>query len=168
EDRHAVISAPAFASCSDREATSFKQKSAQEATAERCMARSHRLKDDMKDSTPGSRFDKPQSKRVTDWRPLVGLDVQIWRGNKIVDQGLVEAVTDDGNVLWLKQQGAINRRLVMKEAGTGLRVRLITLAQSVGACPGLAPFPAIRRRPKLNRTSYPTHAEPPHRSEVAP
>ena len=84
------------------------------------------MQDHMKDSTPGSRFDKPQSKRVTDWRPLVGLDVQIWRGNKIVDQGLVEAVTADGNVLWLKQQGAINRRLVMKEAGTGLRVRLIT------------------------------------------
>ena len=83
------------------------------------------MQDHMKDSTPGSRFDKPQSKRVTDWRPLVGLDVQIWRGNKIVDQGRVEAVTADGKVLWLKQLGAIERRLVMKEPGTGLRVRLI-------------------------------------------
>lgn len=83
------------------------------------------MQDEMKDSTPDSRFDKPQSKRVTDWRRLVGLDVQIWRGHKIVDQGRVEAVTDDGNVLWLKQNGAIERRLVMKEARTGLRVRLI-------------------------------------------
>ena len=83
------------------------------------------MQDDMKDSTPDSRFDKPQSKRVTDWRPLVGQDVQIWRGNKIVDQGRVEAVTADGKVLWLKQLGAIERRLIMKEPGTGLRVRLI-------------------------------------------
>ena len=83
------------------------------------------MQDDMNDSTPDSRFDKPQSKMVTDWRPLVGQDVQIWRGNKIVDQGRVETVTADGKVLWLKQQGAIERRLVMKEPGTGLRVRLI-------------------------------------------
>lgn len=89
------------------------------------MARSQRLKDDRKGSTPDSRFDKPQSKSVRDWRPLIGQDVQIWRGNKIVDHGRVDAVTADGKVLWLKQRGAIERRLVMKEPGTGLRVRLI-------------------------------------------
>lgn len=83
------------------------------------------MQDGVQDSTTGSRFDKPQGKTVTDWRPLVGQVVQIWQGNKMVDQGMVDAVTYDGGVLWLKQKGPIERRMVVKEHRTGLRVRII-------------------------------------------
>ncbi|GEB19927.1 hypothetical protein [Paenarthrobacter aurescens] len=78
-----------------------------------------------KDSLFGSRFGFARGKRVTNWRLLVGHTVQIWQDNHILDQGTVEAVTADGTVLWLAQTGVIQRRLVMKERGTGLWVRLM-------------------------------------------
>lgn len=78
-----------------------------------------------KDSLFGSRFQPAQGKRVTNWRSLVGHTVQIWQGNDILDQGVVEEVTADGSVLWLAQTGAIQRRLVMKERGVGLWIRLM-------------------------------------------
>ncbi|MFE4197960.1 hypothetical protein ACFRJ9_19055 [Paenarthrobacter sp. NPDC056912] len=56
---------------------------------------------------------------------LVGQSVQVWRGNDIVDQGTVDAVTSDGRAIWLTQRGAVERRMVTKERGTGLRVQLI-------------------------------------------
>ncbi|MFJ6535887.1 hypothetical protein ACIQH5_06615 [Paenarthrobacter sp. NPDC091711] len=78
------------------------------------------------DSLKGSRFGPAQGKRVNNWRTLVGHTVQIWDGNDILDQGMVEAVTADGTVLWLAQAGATQRRLVMKERGAGLWVRLMS------------------------------------------
>ncbi|MCM0616909.1 MULTISPECIES: hypothetical protein [Micrococcaceae] len=62
---------------------------------------------------------------MTNWRSLVGLKVQIWRGDEIVDQGVVEAVTSDGSVVWLTQTGAVERRMVVKERGAGIRIQLI-------------------------------------------
>ena len=83
------------------------------------------LQNGKKDSLFGSCFVPARGKRVTNWRSLVGHTVQIWQGNDVLDQGLVEAVTADGTVLWLAQTGAIQRRLVMKERGAGLWVRLM-------------------------------------------
>lgn len=66
-----------------------------------------------------------QGKRVTNWRSLVGHTVQIWHGNHVVDQGVVDAVTADGDVLWLVQRGAVERRMVVKERGVGLWIQLV-------------------------------------------
>ncbi|MFC8040897.1 hypothetical protein ACFUOZ_16215 [Paenarthrobacter sp. NPDC057355] len=71
------------------------------------------------------RFDQGSGKRVYDWKLLAGQTVQILRGKEIVDEGIVDAVTFDGTVLWLRQRGAIGRRMVLKERGTGIRVRLL-------------------------------------------
>lgn len=83
------------------------------------------MKDRGKESLFGSRLETARGKRVSNWKLLVGQAVQIWRGNEIVDQGLVEAVTADGSVLWLTQKGPIGRRMVTKERGTGLWVQLM-------------------------------------------
>lgn len=78
-----------------------------------------------KDSLFGVRFGQANGRRVTNWRYLVGQTVQVCRGNDIVDQGMVEAVTADGTVLWLSQKGPVQRRMVMKERGAGLWIRLM-------------------------------------------
>ncbi len=78
------------------------------------------------DSLLGPRFKPARGKRVNNWRLLVGHTVQIWDGDDVLDQGMVEAVTADGTVLWLAQSGATQRRLVMKERGVGLWVRLMS------------------------------------------
>ncbi|BCW65053.1 hypothetical protein HAV21_12150 [Paenarthrobacter sp. MSM-2-10-13] len=78
-----------------------------------------------KDSLFGAPFVQARGKSVTNWRSLVGLKVQIWRGDEIVDQGVVEAVTSDGSVVWLTQTGAVERRMVVKERGAGIRIQLI-------------------------------------------
>jgi hypothetical protein len=46
-----------------------------------------------------------------DWTTLIGLNVEIHERGRIIDQGLVEAVTQDGRILWLGQEGALTRRL---------------------------------------------------------
>lgn len=79
-----------------------------------------------RDSLFESRLVPARGKKVTNWRSLVGHTVQIWHGNDVLDQGLVEAVTADGMVLWLAQAGATPRRLVTKERGSGLWIRLMT------------------------------------------
>ncbi|MDI2036558.1 hypothetical protein [Paenarthrobacter nitroguajacolicus] len=80
------------------------------------------MQEKSKESLFGVRFDQAGGKRVSDWRLLVGQTVQIIRGKEIVDQGVVDAVTFDGSVLWLRQTGAIGRRMVMKERGTIVKV----------------------------------------------
>ncbi|MGR0161226.1 hypothetical protein [Paenarthrobacter nitroguajacolicus] len=77
------------------------------------------------DSLLGDRFDQARGKRVSNWRSLVGQSVQIRQGDHILDQGVVDAVTVDGRVLWLIQQGPVERRIVMKERGSGLWIRLM-------------------------------------------
>ncbi|MDR6988398.1 hypothetical protein J2Y66_002902 [Paenarthrobacter nitroguajacolicus] len=83
------------------------------------------VQDSRKDALPGSRFTRAEGRIVTNWNALVGQTVQVWRYNEVVDEGRVESVTYDGRVLWLAQSGPIERRLVEKERGTGLRVRLV-------------------------------------------
>ncbi|MET4541419.1 hypothetical protein ABIE37_003217 [Arthrobacter bambusae] len=83
------------------------------------------MQDSNKKSSPGRPFGQAEGRVVTNWRVLVGQTVQVWRYNEVVDQGCVESVTHDGRVLWLAQSGPIERRLVEKERGTGLRIRLV-------------------------------------------
>jgi len=78
-----------------------------------------------KDSLFGVRFDQAGGKRVSDWKLLVGQGVQILRGKDVVDEGVVDAVTFDGSILWLRQKGAIGRRMVVKERGVGVRIRAL-------------------------------------------
>ncbi|MEJ1114358.1 hypothetical protein WBN73_10545 [Paenarthrobacter sp. CCNWLY172] len=83
------------------------------------------MKDSNKKSSTGTPFSHIEGRAVTNWRVLVGQTVEVWRYNEVVDQGCVESVTYDGKVLWLAQSGPIERRLVEKERGTGLRIRLV-------------------------------------------
>ncbi|MCA4134038.1 Hpt domain-containing protein [Arthrobacter sp. M4] len=57
-----------------------------------------------------------------DWRTLTGQKVEIEIANGITDAGVVDTVTMDGQILWLRQDGAIPRRLVEKGPGVGIRV----------------------------------------------
>lgn len=69
------------------------------------------------DLTPAARRTDP---RLTAWQPaddwsiLAGLEVEVHRRGQIVDVGVVDCVTDDGNILWLRQNGALQRRIVEK------------------------------------------------------
>ncbi|WP_284976243.1 hypothetical protein [Arthrobacter sp. efr-133-TYG-104] len=78
----------------------------------------------MKDFTRGPGESMP-GKIVSDWRQLPGRVVQVWHYDQLVDEGSVETVTVDGGVLWLKQTGPIERRMVVKELGIGQQVRVI-------------------------------------------
>lgn len=64
----------------------------------------------------------PFQLEVSDWRVLVGCQVEIQFPNGVTDAGTVEAVTFDGEILWLQQQGAVPRRLVERERGMEIRV----------------------------------------------
>ncbi|MFK4641074.1 hypothetical protein [Paenarthrobacter histidinolovorans] len=83
------------------------------------------MQEGAKDSLFGVRFDQAGGKRVSDWKLLVGQGVQILRGKDVVDEGVVDAVTFDGSILWLRQKGAIGRRMVVKERGVGVRIRAL-------------------------------------------
>lgn len=52
-------------------------------------------------------------RRVTDWTLLVGASIEIRQQGNPVCSGHVDAVTDDGSILWL-QPAAENRRLFEK------------------------------------------------------
>jgi hypothetical protein len=56
------------------------------------------------------------------WIFLEGRDVEIHLNGRGIDQGIVDAVTTDGSILWLKQDGAIARRLIVQTAGLRARV----------------------------------------------
>ncbi|MCP2048699.1 UNVERIFIED_ORG: hypothetical protein J3D58_002771 [Paenarthrobacter nicotinovorans] len=83
------------------------------------------MQEGAKDSLFGVRFDQAGGKRVSDWKLLVGQGVQILRGKDVVDEGVVDAVTFDGSILWLRQKGAIGRRMVVRERGVGVRIRAL-------------------------------------------
>lgn len=59
---------------------------------------------------------------VSDWTALKGCDVQIWSGSTVIDNGTVDDATYDGEILWLKQDGATTRRLVQKTTNTAVHV----------------------------------------------
>jgi hypothetical protein len=57
-----------------------------------------------------------------DWTLLAGLSVDVHENGKFVERGRVEAVTKDGCIVWLVQEGNRLRRLVEKLPGTELRI----------------------------------------------
>jgi hypothetical protein len=57
-----------------------------------------------------------------DWRLLQGQSIEIYERGKLIDRGRTEAVTNDGRILWLAQDGTHPRRLVEKLPGTELRI----------------------------------------------
>lgn len=58
-----------------------------------------------------------------DWTLLQSRDVEIHDHKGIVDQGRVEAVTADGTILWLHQDGAKTRRIIQNAPGPHIRER---------------------------------------------
>lgn len=52
-----------------------------------------------------------------DWKHLVGKNVSIRLREATVDSGRVDAVTNDGEVLWLEACGAAGRRLFVRTDG---------------------------------------------------
>ncbi len=52
-------------------------------------------------------------RRITDWTLLTGASIEIRQHGSAVCSGNVDAVTDDGTILWL-QSPAQNRRLYEK------------------------------------------------------
>lgn len=54
---------------------------------------------------------------IDDWSLLNGAYVEIYRADKLLDHGTVDAATQDGLIVWLSQEGATPRRLVHKEPG---------------------------------------------------
>lgn len=63
---------------------------------------------------------------IDDWRQLQDRHVEILRSGSILDSGRVDAVTNDGSVLWLAHDGAATRRLIVKQ--DGVHVKLLTTA----------------------------------------
>lgn len=50
------------------------------------------------------------------WIGLVGEWVLIRRSGRDIDEGFVDAVTEDDQILWLAQEGVDSRRLVTRAA----------------------------------------------------
>jgi hypothetical protein len=58
------------------------------------------------------------------WTVVTGLEVEVWDRDRLLDQGIVDAVTADGAILWLKHHGVLHRRVVEKVDGQHIRVVL--------------------------------------------
>lgn len=50
-----------------------------------------------------------------DWKPLIGQWVQLRIRGVLVDQGIIDDVTEDNEVLWLQAGGGQNRRLFLRD-----------------------------------------------------
>lgn len=61
-------------------------------------------------------------KRVDAWTVVTGLEVEVWDRDRLLDQGIVDAVTADGAILWLKHHRVLHRRVVEKVDGQHIRV----------------------------------------------
>jgi hypothetical protein len=84
-------------------------------------------------------------RRITDWTLLTGARVEIRQQGTTVSQGWVDAVTDDGNILWLHTP-AQNRRLFEKaefyeawatEDRTGFHYEVAKGQEPEEECPGM-------------------------------
>lgn len=60
---------------------------------------------------------------VDDWTQLKDWLVEIHRRGTILDRGRVDAVTDEGSILWLAHDGAATRRLILKQDGVHVKLR---------------------------------------------
>jgi hypothetical protein len=55
---------------------------------------------------------------VDDWKSLEGLPVEFHDCFGLFDRGTVGEVTANGEILWLKQEGVLTRRIMEKTTGT--------------------------------------------------
>lgn len=55
--------------------------------------------------------------RQYDWLPVIGETVQIRNSGEVVREGLVDAVTHDGSILWLAADGAYQRQMICGAEG---------------------------------------------------
>ena len=60
----------------------------------------------------------------TDWTGLEGHTVQVYDFGRLIHCGQVDAVTSDGGILWLAQNGVRNRLLIEKLPGRSVTVRM--------------------------------------------
>lgn len=66
---------------------------------------------------------KDQLHLQNEWHPVVGKLIQIRRGNCIVRNGLVEAVTPDDATMWMAADGAEHRTLYEHAQGYSVWVK---------------------------------------------
>lgn len=97
-----------------------------------------------------------QSEPSHDWTLLEGKHVKIYTQELLVDQGAVDAVTADGLILWLQQNGPQSRRIVQKQADT--QIHLLTLS----------PTPTGQRTPPHRETAGGVLPGDPQTSEETP
>lgn len=57
---------------------------------------------------------------AVDWQFLVGCEVDVRRGRRLLRTGAIDAATDDGNIVWLSRQGVHERRLLTRADGYDL------------------------------------------------
>lgn len=55
-----------------------------------------------------------------DWQFLVGCEVDVRRGRRLLRTGVIDAATDDGSIVWLSRQGVQERGLLTKSEGYDL------------------------------------------------
>ena len=58
---------------------------------------------------------------VDEWASVHGQYIEIYRNGVQIDWGVVDAVTADGTILWLMQDGALPRRIIEQLPGTCIR-----------------------------------------------
>lgn len=86
--------------------------------------------------------DRKVPSAVDDWTAAAGRHVAIYRNGVQVDRGQVEAITADGKILWLMQDGAQYRRIIEKVPGIELY-----FLEEAGACPAV--HRGVGRRPSI-------------------
>lgn len=59
---------------------------------------------------------------VDDWTQLQDRQVEIYQRGSVLDSGRVETVTDNGSILWLAQDGAATRRLILSQDGVHVKL----------------------------------------------
>ena len=75
-------------------------------------------------NTPGTptRLQSEFWQPIEDWSLLTGQNVEIYTSGIMVDRGRVDDVMMDGSILWLKHEGASNRRIIERRPGTYARL----------------------------------------------
>ena len=74
-----------------------------------------------------------RSVRVDDWWRVAGAVVEVRQDGRHLRSGLVEAVTRDGAVAWLAQDGPVGRMLIDKESGHTIWISPVQLQKGLAA-----------------------------------
>jgi len=75
----------------------------------------------MKPSSDATGIHETQPQEL-DWTRLEGRTVQVCDHGHLIDHGRVDAVTSDGSIMWLAQNGVRTRWLVEKLPGRSIAV----------------------------------------------